>query len=60
VKGVDEMVHIVRTFVGHADKVNSVAFSPDGSGVISVSDDKTLKLWGAATGELSRTVGGDE
>ena len=43
---------------GALDGVNSVAFSPDGARVLSGSDDSTLKLWDAATGELLRTFEG--
>ena len=31
----------------HSGCVNSVAFSPDGKTVVSVSDDQTLKVWDA-------------
>ena len=40
---------------GHSNSVTSVAFSPDGTRLLSASDDKTLKLWDAATGQLMRT-----
>jgi WD40 repeat protein len=36
---------------GHSDWVNSVAFSPDGTQIISGSDDNTVWLWDATTGE---------
>ena len=29
----------------HSDNINSVDFSPDGSKIVSCSDDKTLKVW---------------
>jgi len=42
----------LRTFSGHTDIVNSLAFSSDGKMLASGSDDKTVKFWEAATGEL--------
>ena len=36
---------MIRTFEGHTDWVNSVAFSPDGKLLASGSDDGTIKLW---------------
>ncbi len=35
---------------GHAFKVTSMAFTPDGSRLVSGSDDHTLRLWDTATG----------
>jgi WD40 repeat protein len=34
-----------RTLVGHAKGVDSIAFSPDGSYLVSTSADETFKLW---------------
>ena len=36
--------------LGHDDAVNSVALSPDGSKIISGSDDKTIRVWDASIG----------
>jgi WD40 repeat protein/uncharacterized caspase-like protein len=44
--------------VGHSDKVNSVAFSPDGMRILSGSSDHTVKLWDVTTGAVLRTFEG--
>jgi WD40 repeat protein/serine/threonine protein kinase len=49
---------IPTTFVGHRDDVLSVAFSRDGTRLLTSSYDKTARLWDVATGkELQTYVG---
>ncbi|MYF40702.1 MAG: hypothetical protein F4221_07630, partial [Rhodothermaceae bacterium] len=43
---------IVET--GHTSSVRSVAFSPDGSQLASMSSDNTIRLWNVATGREVR------
>ena len=49
---------LLRTFRGHTGLVLSVAFSPDGTRVLTGSWDETAKLWDAETGQEIRTFRG--
>ncbi|MBD2202320.1 WD40 repeat domain-containing protein [Calothrix sp. FACHB-1219] len=46
------------TLKGHALKVTSVAITTDNNHVITGSEDNTIKIWNAKTGELKRTLTG--
>src|SRR3989338_8504092 len=46
---------IAKTLNGHASRVLSVAFSPDGQYIASGSDGRTIKLWNATSHQLLRT-----
>ncbi|KAH8651716.1 hypothetical protein BGZ61DRAFT_229661 [Ilyonectria robusta] len=48
----------LQTLEGHGDSVSSVAFSADGQRLASGSDDKTVKVWDAATGACVQTLEG--
>lgn len=54
----DDAVALRATLAGHTGPVWSVAFAPDGKTVATGSDDATLRLWDAATGEENAVVSG--
>jgi hypothetical protein len=37
---------------GHQDRIGAVAFSPDGSWLVSAGDDCTIRIWNVLTGRL--------
>ena len=39
-----------QTWSGHTGAVNALAFSPDGTKILSTGNDKTTRLWDVATG----------
>jgi hypothetical protein len=50
-----------RRLLKHDDAVNSAAFSGDGTRVVTASDDKTARVWDAATGrEIGETMRHDD
>ena len=49
---------LLQTLEGHSGYVYSVAYSPDGTKIISGSYDKTIKIWDANTGECLKTLEG--
>lgn len=56
--GADKIIRIwqlqtgefLRSFVGHTNRINSIAFSPDSTLLLSGSTDNSIKLWNANTG----------
>jgi WD40 repeat protein len=48
----------LNTLYGNSGYVISVAFSPDGTRIISGSYDNTIKIWNANTGECIKTLEG--
>jgi WD40 repeat protein len=43
---------------GHTAQVDQVLFTPDGKELISVGEDKAIRVWNAETGESVRTIRG--
>ena len=41
---------------GHSGVVNDLQFTPDGKSLISVSSDKTIRIWDTQEGSLKRTI----
>ena len=49
---------LLKTLEEHIKLVWSVAYSPDGKKIVSGSDDKTIKIWNANTGQCLKTLEG--
>jgi hypothetical protein len=49
---------LLRVLAGHTDTVTSVAFSPDGTKILTGSMDQTARLWETASGKQLSTLEG--
>ena len=47
---------ITTILTGHTNIIDSVAISPDGKKIVSMSRDNTMKIWNAETYQLIRTL----
>ena len=50
--------HTLLVYNGHADFINSAAWSPDGTRIASASEDGTVQVWDASTGQTLQVYRG--
>ncbi|MDR0495756.1 MAG: WD40 repeat domain-containing protein [Treponema sp.] len=49
----------IRTLTGHTGNINSVAYSPNGRQILTASNDRSIKIWDAGSGQCVRTINCD-
>jgi WD40 repeat protein len=55
---VESALQFCGVLAGHTDLVVSAQFSPDGLKIVSASNDETVRIWSAATGQCEHTMQG--
>jgi WD40 repeat protein len=55
---VESALRFCGVLAGHTGPVTSAAFSPEGQKIVSASNDKTVRVWSAATGDCEQTMTG--
>ena len=48
----------LRLLTGHTDLIRTLAFSPDGTAIVTASADRTARVWDAATGSVRSVLHG--
>lgn len=56
--GIAQNDKFISTFTGHGNLIHAVAYSPDRKTIASASEDQTIKLWDALTGNCLKTFKG--
>ena len=56
--GTCPMAHILKPYLAIQGGITSVAISPDGSKIVTGSEDKTAKIWNMSDGSLIATLYG--
>ena len=59
VQGLFNLWGETELYIQNSSRVNSVAFSQDGNRVVSGSEDNTVRIWNATTGEVEAELKGD-
>ncbi|MDH4092369.1 MAG: caspase family protein [Cyclobacteriaceae bacterium] len=54
ISGFAQVPRIVINPQGHTGKIHSLIFTPDASQLISISEDKTIRIWNARTGAMEK------
>jgi WD40 repeat protein len=49
---------VLATLSGHPNGVRSAAWSPDGTRIVTGSEDRTARIWDAGTGRVLATLSG--
>ncbi len=55
---VDERMKLVIDSHGHSSKIQKLIFFQGGNALISISNDKTIRMWDVSTGHLRTTIRG--